>query len=407
MANTRVGTYNAFDSAVRNINSRYATLSSLQENLTSGKRVLRPSDDPTAAAQAERARTRIARVETDQRALALQKDSITTAESTLGEANDALQSFRELVVSAGNGSYSATERAAILQQLTSLRDEIYAQANRSDSNGIPLFSGLGSAAPPFTTIAAGVQYQGIGGQSTGSAVSIPSTIDGDATWMSVPTGNGVFTVDYAATNTGTAWTDVGQVTNPSAVTGDNYTLQFSVVAGVTTYTVVDNTTASAVAGGPYTAGQAIAFDGISITPKGDPANGDSFTIAPSQASDVFSVLDKAIAGIRNAAITTGTVSTTNVGTLTHGITQALTQIDSALQSIQTARGIAGDLLNRADRINNSQTALSVQHEADRSRVEDMDMVQGISDFQNQQTGYSAALQSYAAIQKLSLFNFIS
>jgi 2-polyprenyl-3-methyl-5-hydroxy-6-metoxy-1,4-benzoquinol methylase len=155
MANTRVGTYNAFDSAVRNINSRYATLSSLQENLTSGKRVLRPSDDPTAAAQAERARTRIARVETDQRALALQKDSITTAESTLGEANDALQSFRELVVSAGNGSYSATERAAILQQLTSLRDEIYAQANRSDSNGIPLFTPVAGEIRPSEKLARG------------------------------------------------------------------------------------------------------------------------------------------------------------------------------------------------------------------------------------------------------------
>jgi flagellar hook-associated protein 3 FlgL len=45
-------------------------------------------------------------------------------------------------------------------------------------------------------------------------------------------------------------------------------------------------------------------------------------------------------------------------------------------------------------------------EADRSRAEDLDMVKGISDFQNLQTGYSAALQTYAQIQKLSLFNFI-
>ena len=34
------------------------------------------------------------------------------------------------------------------------------------------------------------------------------------------------------------------------------------------------------------------------------------------------------------------------------------------------------------------------------------MIKGISDFQNQQTGYSAALQSYAQVQKLSLFNFL-
>jgi flagellar hook-associated protein 3 FlgL len=36
----------------------------------------------------------------------------------------------------------------------------------------------------------------------------------------------------------------------------------------------------------------------------------------------------------------------------------------------------------------------------------MDMVKGISEFQTQQTGYSAALQTYAQVQKLSLFNFL-
>ena len=49
----------------------------------------------------------------------------------------------------------------------------------------------------------------------------------------------------------------------------------------------------------------------------------------------------------------------------------------------------------------------MQLEADRSRAEDLDMVKALSEFQNQQTAYSAALGSYAQIQKLSLFNFIN
>jgi flagellar hook-associated protein 3 FlgL len=70
---------------------------------------------------------------------------------------------------------------------------------------------------------------------------------------------------------------------------------------------------------------------------------------------------------------------------------------------------AGDLLGRADRISANQETRSIEHDW-RPTVparEDLDMVKGISDFQNQQTGYSAALQTYAQIQKLSLFNFIS
>ncbi|PIZ22806.1 MAG: flagellar hook-associated protein 3, partial [Comamonadaceae bacterium CG_4_10_14_0_8_um_filter_57_29] len=66
----------------------------------------------------------------------------------------------------------------------------------------------------------------------------------------------------------------------------------------------------------------------------------------------------------------------------------------------------GDLLNRADRITGNQESRNIQLEADRSRAEDLDMVKGISDFNNQQTGYSAALQTYAKVQQLSLFNFI-
>jgi flagellar hook-associated protein 3 FlgL len=70
------------------------------------------------------------------------------------------------------------------------------------------------------------------------------------------------------------------------------------------------------------------------------------------------------------------------------------------------RGQAGDLMGRAERITANQQKRGVQLESDRSAAEDMDMVKGISDFNNLQTGYQAALQTYAQVQKLSLFNFI-
>jgi flagellar hook-associated protein 3 FlgL len=92
----RTSSANTYDTAVRNITQRQSALSTLQENLTSGKRVLRPSDDPTSAALAERALTRINRIATDQRALDAQRDAIEVAESTLGSITDAMQRFREL-----------------------------------------------------------------------------------------------------------------------------------------------------------------------------------------------------------------------------------------------------------------------------------------------------------------------
>jgi len=76
-------------------------LSNLQENLTSGKRVVRPSDDPVAAAQAERALVRIQRIQTEQRALEVQRNAMAQAEATLGDAVGLVQEMRQLVIAAG------------------------------------------------------------------------------------------------------------------------------------------------------------------------------------------------------------------------------------------------------------------------------------------------------------------
>lgn len=396
----RMGSANLFDNTLVKLSSRQAGLADLQEKLSAGKRVLHASDDPAGAAQAERALTRSTRVQTEQRALGLQRNAVATAESTLGDATSALQTLRDLVVSAGNPTMSPANRSSIAQQITGLRDQLFGYANKQDSNGIPLFGGLGSSGAPFTDAASGVVFNGIAGQRASTAVSIPGLMDGQSVWMDVPTGNGVFTVGLNGTNTGSTWTDVGQVINPAALTGHNYTLSFQVAAGVTTYSVTDTTSASTVATAqPYVDGKAIVFDGLSFTAHGVPANGDSVQLAPSTRTDLFNILDSAINSINNA--------TAPGHLITQATTLALTQIDAGMSRVQSARGQAGDLLNRADTIDNNQQSKTQQLAADRSRAEDMDMVQGISDFQNQQTGYDAALKTYAQVQRLSLFNYLS
>ncbi len=395
---TRLGSANTYDNALRQITARQSQLSKLQEQLTAGKKVLRPSDDPTAAAQAERARTRMARVDTDQRALEVQRNAIATAESTLGDAIKAVQDFRALAVQAGNTALSASDRAGIAQQMTGLRDQILGYANEKDSNGQPLFGGLGSTAAPFVDNGSGVRWDGTAGRTAAGTVSVPATLDGHAAWMNVPTGNGVFTVAQAAGTTG-VYSDAGQVTNPAALTGNSYSITFSVNNGATTYDVLDTTTGAAVASGqPYASGQAIAFDGLSLVAKGVPANGSALQISPSTTTNLFGVLDSAIAGVRDATVG---------GQVAQSIAQTLVQVDAGLSRLMASRGVAGDLLNRVDDIAGRQQDRSIQLEADRSRAEDLDTVKGLSDFQTQQTAYSAALGSYAQIQKQSLFNYIT
>jgi len=395
---TRLGSANMYDRTVSNLAERQAQLANLMESTTAGKRVLRASDDPVAAAQAERARTRMDRTDADKRALDAQVSIITAGEAALGEANTALQSFRSLLLNAGNGTYTQTERDALVAQMSSLRDQIANYANRTDSNGLPLFRGLGSAEQPLQ----GNSFLSQSGQTTSNANGIASTLDGFAAFMNVPTGNGVLAVTPGA-NGGKAWTDIGTITDPSAAAdaataNPPISIAFSVAAdGTTTYSIAG---AAAV---PYKSGDTINVAGMGLTITGQPADGDSFSIGASARSDLFSVLDQAIDVVRNGANSDGSTAS---GTLAHGIAKALAEIDTGMNRMQTVRSFAGDLLNRADTLSTQLSARSVQLEADRSAAEDIDMIKALADLKTLQTNHSAALQSYAQIQKLSLFDYI-
>ena len=456
MSNTifRVGTANMYDNSIRNVSARQTSLVNLQENLTSGKRVVRASDDPVSAAQAERALTRISRIQTEQRALENQRNAIAQAESTMGDAIGLVQEARQLMVNAGNGALSSSERATIANQLQSLRDQLTAVANRTDTNGIPLLGALGSAQSPFMGPLNGIpdyKFAGQAGQTASDGVTLPNTLDGDSAFMFDAKRDGSF---HAAITPGTSTVIVPGATTPSvpamgqpnralttsAITvaeGTNfnknpatglaytYSVSFSNVTldpATNTLSATYNVSSTDPAFVPPAAqtlnpikigekgefninglppGMSMkvttlptkAVDGT-ITPS--PANGDTINISP-QAS-VFSVIDKAIAEIKAAP---------NSHAAAQAISQALANVDIGLERMSNIRSYAGELLNRADRITGDQEKRSVQLESDRSRAEDLDMIKGISDFQNQQTGYQAALQTYASVQKLSLFNYIS
>ena len=406
MSISRLGTANMYDRTINNINRQQNELASQMEHTSAGMRVIRPSDDPVAAAQAERARNRLERIASDQRGLDAQKATIEYAESTLGEINDALQEFRSLLVQAGNGAYNQVQRDTLVEQLTSLREQIAKYANRVDSNGLPLFRGLDTKTGlPFPNDEEGIQS----GQPNSGEFHIANSLNGVLAFFSGKTGNGVLEIDpysHAAgtPNQGKAHADIGVIKDPAAAAAVTTPIEitFQDNAGVLEYTTDGGATWS-----PYKEGAAISVAGMDVVIKGQPVAGDGFTIKPSTTISTFEALDRAIAAVRDNANPDGS---TAYGTLAHGITQSLSELDIALNRVSTVRGLAGDLLNQAQRMSNTLLAREEQVEAQRVAAEQYDsegMVRAISQMQTQQTAVSAALQSYASIQKLSLLNYIS
>jgi flagellar hook-associated protein 3 FlgL len=200
-------------------------------------------------------------------------------------------------------------------------------------------------------------------------------------------------------NSNNAWIDAGRVTAPDQVTGATYTINFSNTGGATTYSILKDGVATSVNGVGYVEGQAIEIDGLAVSVSGSPADGDSFELAPSSSNlSVFDALDRVVSELKTPLRTGAQVTQT--------VQNGLRDLDSLSDHLASARSMTGEVLNRIDGVKGRLDDLKLFGETTRSSAEDLDMVQAISEFQNQQTGYQASLQTYSSIQRMSLFDYI-
>ncbi len=164
--------------------------------------------------------------------------------------------------------------------------------------------------------------------------------------------------------------------------------------------MLKNGAATAVTAAPYVSGQAITVDGMTVAVSGTPASGDSFDLAPSTPTlSVFDTLDRAIAGLNTNGRTQSQVAQANA--------DSLRDVDAVLTNLGAARAAAGQVLNRIDSESARLDTQKLASTTEQSNAVDVDMVHAISDFQNKQSGYDAALKSYAMVQRLSLFQYVN
>jgi flagellar hook-associated protein 3 FlgL len=411
----RITTRQTFDSGLERLQQRQSELSAMQEQLTSGKRVNKASDDPAAAARAERALAASSRQDANQRALDASRNTLNLTEGALGDAGELMQQVREALVAAGNAAYGDSERAGIAERLAALRSQLLTTANRGDGAGGFLFAGQGSAQPPFVDATAGVTFRGVAGENRAALDDVlPQSTDGSAAWLSAPSGNGLFQTRVLTANPDAAqsWIDAGRVTDPQTffaatsppVVADpsnlDYRVTFAGSGAATTFTVQKDGAATALTNVPYVSGKAIEIDGMAFAVTGTPQAGEAFELrlsSPSQS--VFGTLDRAIAELKTPLRSRAANAQT--------VQQALVGIDGSMGALQSLRARVGESLNRADLSEGRIGAAKLAAEAEKSKAEDLDMVQAISSFQNQQSGYDAALKAYASVQRLSLFQYIN
>jgi flagellar hook-associated protein 3 FlgL len=221
--------------------------------------------------------------------------------------------------------------------------------------------------------------------------------------MAIPAGNGTFSSAAAGTNTGTGVIGAGSVTDTSQLTGHDYSLNFSVSGGVTTYSVVDSTTGTTVSSGnPYTSGSAISVAGMQVDISGNPANGDQFSMTSGAKQSLFQTVQNLI-----DVLSTPVNTAADSAKLSNGVNAALSNLDGGLNRILETRAFVGSSLNELDSLDALGSNLHIQYQQNISQLQDLDYTKALSDLSLQQTALEAAQKSFVQVMGLSLFQYMT
>lgn len=133
---------------LRNLNSSYLKMGKLQEQLSSGSKLTKPSDDPVASVKGMGYRTTLAKNEQYTRNMNEVNSWLDTTDTTLSEVNKALQRVKDIVTQAANDTNTPEDREAMQKEVDQLRMQIRDLAN-TQQGGKYLFAGTATDQPLF------------------------------------------------------------------------------------------------------------------------------------------------------------------------------------------------------------------------------------------------------------------
>jgi len=399
----RISSNTIFDSNVAAMGQQQIRLMQTQQQIASGKRLSSASTDPVAATRALDITQSDAINNQQASSRAAARHTLSLAESTLQGVTTLLQDVRTAAVYAGNGTLNSSDRATLATDLSGRLQELVGLANSTDGVGNYLFSGFQSKTQPFVDTPAGMGYFGDDGQrlaQVSATRQMAASDSGADVFMRIRNGNGTFVTQATAGNSGSGVISAGAVVNPAALTGNNYSISFSMAAGISNYSVINTTTGLPVPGmtaQPYTSGQAITFDGMRLDIQGAPASGDSFAVTPSSNESVFKTISNLIATLNEPVVGSN---------LTNGLNRGINNLDNALGNVLTVRATLGLRLNEIDTLQTTGEDMGLQLKQTLSQLQDVDYNKAISDLTQQQVTLQAAQKSFTQVANLSLFTYL-
>ncbi|MEM7764353.1 MAG: flagellar hook-associated protein FlgL [Pseudomonadota bacterium] len=396
----RVSAQATFKDNVTALQRLQTTLNDLQQQIATGRRINRPSDDPLGAARALDLQQSITRLDQFDKNINQATNRLRLQEESLTTVTEFIQRARELTLQASNATQTNETRSFIAVELRGVLDAALGVANSRDNNGQYLFGGFQTSVQPYTRTGDTFTYNGDQGRrevQVGTSRRIADSEAGDRIFGRLREGNGQVVATPAAGNTGTATINT---TNTGRVASYNYE-RFTIAFTAPDSFEVRDDGGTVLSSGAFTNGDEVTIGDFSFTIAGEPETGDAFEIGPSGQTDVFSVIENIA-----ATLAAGTSNGQQNPEFQTAMDAGIAGLDQALQSVLTVRSETGIRLGvtETELDNNASTKLVLQSAL--ADVQELDFTEAISALSQQASVLEAAQQSFVRIQGLSLFNFL-
>ncbi|ALZ85451.1 flagellar biosynthesis protein FlgL [Pseudomonas oryzihabitans] len=431
----RISTVQAFNNGISGLQNNYGDVSRSQEQISTGKKILTPADDPVASIKLLQLSQEEALNGQYNTGMTAAKNSLNTGEAMLTSVETVLTRIREIAVQAGNGALDPTDRASLAKEVGQREDELMNLMNSKDASGKYLFSGSMGDTQPYVRNADGTySYNGDEGQRSvqiASSTFVPISDSGKDAFENNFNANRVKTAPTAG-NTGTGRISLGLVEDKKAyddtfpastppVAADGIGIHFlddkkyviydlSKAPTAAEWAAYDPTNppagqlkADSVDGNPSTS-DVIRFGGVKVQIDGVPAAGDEFKITRDTDNEKRSLLN-VVSDLRKA-LESGDGSTEGVYKMRDSAAVALSNLDTAYTQVDGIRGKVGARLNVIDSTSDFIADVSLVNKSVQSDLQDLDYAEALSRYALQNTVLQATQQSFVKVSQLSLFNYL-
>ncbi|MDR6236058.1 flagellar hook-associated protein FlgL [Pseudomonas oryzihabitans] len=431
----RISTVQAFNNGINGLQSNYGSVSRTQEQISTGKKILTPADDPVASVKLLQLSQEESLNGQYNTGMTAAKNSLNTEEAMLTSVETVLTRIREIAVQAGNGALDPTDRASLAKEVGQREDELMNLLNSKDASGKYLFSGSMGDTQPYVRNADGTySYKGDEGQRNvqiASSTFVSISDSGKDAFENNFNANRVATAK-ASTNTGTGRISLGLVedkgaydstfpaSSPPAST-DGIGIHFLDDKKYVIYDLKNAPTAAQWAAydpANPPAGQLkadslsstqessrfIRYGGVKVQIDGAPASGDEFKITRDTANEKRSLLN-VVSDLRKA-LESGDGSTEGVYKIRDSAAVALSNLDTAYTQVDGVRGKVGARLNVVDSTSDFIANVTLVNKSVQSDLEDLDYPEALSRYALQNTVLQASQQSFVKIAQLSLFKYL-